>query len=57
MGAVFMGAGTYIGNAPNLLVKAIAEDQGVAMPGFFGYLAWAAAVLLPLFWLMTLIWF
>lgn len=56
-GAVFMGANTYIGNAPNLMVKAIAEDRGVAMPGFFGYMGWAIAVLLPLFGLMTLIWF
>ena len=57
MGAVFIGACTNIGNAPNLLVKAIAEERGAAMPGFFGYMAWAAAVLLPLFGLMTLIWF
>ena len=48
-GAVFMGALTYIGNAPNLMVKAIAEDQGVKMPGFFGYMMWSTAVLLPLF--------
>jgi len=56
-GAVFMGANTYIGNAPNLMVKAIAEDRGVRMPSFFGYMAWSAAVLLPLFGVMTLIWF
>ena len=56
-GAVFMGANTYIGNAPNLMVKAIAESRGVPMPGFFGYMAWSAAVLLPLFALMTPIWF
>lgn len=55
-GSVFMGALSYIGNAPNLMVKAIAEDRGIAMPGFFGYMAWSAAVLLPLFALMTLIW-
>jgi Na+/H+ antiporter NhaD/arsenite permease-like protein len=47
-GAVFMGAITYIGNAPNLMVKAIAEDRGVNMPGFFGYMAWSGALLLPL---------
>nr|WP_244220953.1 sodium:proton antiporter [Paraburkholderia aromaticivorans] len=48
-GAVFMGANTYIGNAPNFMVKAIAESRGVRMPGFFAYLGWSAAVLLPLF--------
>ena len=56
-GAVFMGAMTYIGNAPNLMVKAIAEDRKVKMPGFFGYLLWSGAVLIPLFIIMTLIWF
>ncbi|MDR2154778.1 MAG: sodium:proton antiporter [Burkholderiaceae bacterium] len=48
-GAVFMGALTYIGNAPNLMIKAIAEDRGIKMPGFLGYLTWSGAVLLPLF--------
>lgn len=56
-GSVFMGANTYIGNAPNLMVKAIAEDRGVKMPGFFGYMAWSVGVLVPLFLVMTLIWF
>ena len=56
-GAVFMGANTYIGNAPNLMVKAIAQERGVKMPGFFGYMAWSAVVLLPLFVVVTLIWF
>jgi Na+/H+ antiporter NhaD/arsenite permease-like protein len=56
-GAVFMGANTYIGNAPNFMVKAIAEERGVAMPSFFGYTAWAAAILLPLFVLMTFLFF
>jgi Na+/H+ antiporter NhaD/arsenite permease-like protein len=56
-GAVFMGANTYIGNAPNLMVKAIAEDRGVRMPSFFGYMAWSGAVLVPLFIIMTFIWF
>ena len=55
-GAVFMGANTYIGNAPNFMVKAIAEERGVRMPSFFGYMAWSGAVLLPLFVLLTLIW-
>ena len=56
-GAVFMGANTYIGNAPNLMVKAIAEDRGVKMPSFFGYMAWSCGILVPLFLIMTLIWF
>lgn len=56
-GAVFMGANTYIGNAPNFMVKAIAEERGIAMPSFFGYMAWAGAVLIPLFVLMTFIFF
>ena len=56
-GAVFMGANTYIGNAPNLMVKAIAEDRGIKMPSFFGYMAWSCAVLVPLFILVSLIWF
>ncbi len=56
-GAVFMGANTYIGNAPNLMVKAIAEDRGVKMPSFFGYMAWSGAFLIPLFIAMTFIWF
>ena len=56
-GAVFMGANSYIGNAPNLMVKAVAEDRGVKMPSFFGYMAWSGAVLIPLFIIMTFIWF
>jgi len=56
-GAVFMGANTYIGNAPNLMVKAIAEERGVKMPSFFGYMLWSGGVLMPLFILMTFIWF
>lgn len=48
MGSVFMGAMTYIGNAPNFMVKAIAEQRGVKMPSFFGYMGWSCAVLLPL---------
>ncbi|MBE7369087.1 sodium:proton antiporter [Ramlibacter pallidus] len=56
-GAVFMGANTYIGNAPNLMVKSIAEDRGVKMPSFFGYMAWSGAILVPLFIAMTFIWF
>ena len=56
-GAVFMGANTYIGNAPNMMVKAIAEDRGVRMPSFFGYMVWSGCVLIPLFIVMTFIWF
>jgi len=56
-GSVFMGANTYIGNAPNFMVKAIAEDRGIRMPSFFGYMAWSGAVLIPLFIIMTFIWF
>jgi Na+/H+ antiporter NhaD/arsenite permease-like protein len=53
VGAVFMGANTYIGNAPNLMVKAIAEEAGVGMPSFFGYLLrWSVPILLPLFLLI-----
>ncbi len=55
-GAVFMGANTYIGNAPNLMVKAIAEDRGVKMPSFFGYMAWSFGILVPLFGVVTWIW-
>ena len=56
-GAVFMGALSYIGNAPNFMVKAIAEDRGIRMPSFFGYMAWSCVVLLPLFALLTLLFF
>ncbi len=56
-GAVFMGANSYIGNAPNLMVKAIAEDRGVKMPSFFGYMAWSGAILVPLFVAVTFIFF
>ncbi len=56
-GAVFMGALTYIGNAPNLMVKHIAEDRGVKMPSFFGYTGWALCILVPVFLLDTLIFF
>jgi Na+/H+ antiporter NhaD/arsenite permease-like protein len=53
MGAVYMGALTYIGNAPNLMVYAIAEERGVRMPSFFGYLFWATLILLPGLLLLT----
>jgi Na+/H+ antiporter NhaD/arsenite permease-like protein len=56
-GAVFMGANTYIGNAPNLMVKAIAESRGVRMPSFFGYMAWSGLILIPLFAVSTFLFF
>jgi Na+/H+ antiporter NhaD/arsenite permease-like protein len=56
-GSVFMGANSYIGNAPNMMVKAIAEERGIKMPSFFGYIGWSCAILVPLFALMTLIFF
>jgi Na+/H+ antiporter NhaD/arsenite permease-like protein len=56
-GAVFMGANTYIGNAPNFMVKAIAEERGIRMPGFFGYMLWSGAILLPIFVAMTFVFF
>ncbi|OJW50365.1 MAG: sodium:proton antiporter [Alphaproteobacteria bacterium 41-28] len=54
LGAVFMGALTYIGNAPNFIVKAIAESHKIRMPSFFGYLGWSMGILLPLFILLSL---
>jgi Na+/H+ antiporter NhaD/arsenite permease-like protein len=56
-GSVFMGANSYIGNAPNMMVKAVAEERGVKMPGFFGYMAWSFGILIPLFLVMTFVWF
>ena len=56
-GAVFMGANTYIGNAPNFMVKAVVEEAGIRMPSFFGYMGWSCAILLPLFVLLTFIFF
>jgi Na+/H+ antiporter NhaD/arsenite permease-like protein len=56
-GAVFMGANTYIGNGPNFMVKAIAEEMRYKMPTFFGYKAYAAAILLPLFAIVTWVFF
>jgi Na+/H+ antiporter NhaD/arsenite permease-like protein len=57
-GAVFWGAVTYIGNAPNFMVKSIAEDRGIPMPSFFGYLfKYSLPILFPLFVLLSLIFF
>ncbi|MCC6418834.1 MAG: sodium:proton antiporter [Gemmataceae bacterium] len=55
LGSVFMGANTYIGNGPNFMVKSIAEQAGVRMPSFFGYMLYSGAILLPLFVLVTFI--
>ena len=54
-GAVFMGANTYIGNAPNFMVYAIATERGVKMPSFFGYMVWSIMVLLPVFIVLSLV--
>jgi Na+/H+ antiporter NhaD/arsenite permease-like protein len=56
-GAVFMGANTYIGNAPNFMVKSIASARGVPMPSFFGYMAWSGVFLLPVFVVLTFLFF
>jgi Na+/H+ antiporter NhaD/arsenite permease-like protein len=56
-GAVFMGANTYIGNGPNFMVRAIAEERGIKMPSFGGYMLYSGAVLLPVFGIVTLVFF
>jgi Na+/H+ antiporter NhaD/arsenite permease-like protein len=56
-GAVFMGANTYIGNGPNFMVKAIAEENGVKMPSFFGYMAYSVGILIPIFIVVTIVFF
>lgn len=57
VGSVFMGANSYIGNGPNFMVKAIAEQSGIKMPSFFGYMAYSVGILIPLFVVVTLIFF
>jgi Na+/H+ antiporter NhaD/arsenite permease-like protein len=57
LGAVFMGANSYIGNAPNFMVRSIAESRGVRMPSFGGYLAYSGAILIPVFVVVTWIFF
>lgn len=57
MGAVFMGAMTYIGNGPNFMIKSVAEESGIEMPSFFGYMFWSIIALVPIFILNTLIFF
>jgi Na+/H+ antiporter NhaD/arsenite permease-like protein len=56
-GAVFMGANTYIGNAPNFMVRSICEERGVKMPSFFGYMIWSFGILTPIFILVTWLFF
>ena len=57
-GAVFMGANTYIGNAPNFMVKSIAQERGIDMPSFFGYMIkYSIPILLPLYFLVSWIFF
>ena len=57
-GAVFMGSVTYIGNAPNFMVKAIAEEAGIPMPSFFGYMGkWSLPILMPIFVIVTFVFF
>ncbi len=53
LGSVFMGANTYIGNGPNFMVKAIAEENKIKMPSFFGYMKYSVAILIPLFVIVT----
>ncbi len=52
-GAVFFGANTYIGNAPNFMVRSIAEENKIKMPSFFGYMIWSVGILVPLFLVVT----
>lgn len=56
-GAVFMGANTYIGNAPNMMVKSISDENGICMPSFFGYFLWAVRILVPVFLIDTVLFF
>jgi Na+/H+ antiporter NhaD/arsenite permease-like protein len=56
-GAVFMGANTYIGNGPNFMVRSIAQERGIKMPSFLGYMGYSGAVLLPVFAIITLVFF
>jgi Na+/H+ antiporter NhaD/arsenite permease-like protein len=57
LGSVFMGANTYIGNGPNFMVKTVAEERGVRMPSFFGYMLYSIGILIPLFLLATVVFF
>ena len=55
MGAVFMGAITYIGNAPNFMVRSIAEENNISMPSFFGYILWSIIILIPIYTVISII--
>ena len=55
MGAVFMGAVTYIGNAPNFMTVAIVHERGIKMPSFFGYMLWSVGILFPVFFIVDMI--
>ena len=55
MGSVFMGAVSYIGNAPNFMTVAICNERGVKMPSFFGYMLWSVGILFPVFFLMDMV--
>ena len=57
LGAVFMGANSYIGNGPNFMVRSIAESRGVKMPSFGGYMLYSGAILIPVFVLVTFVFF
>jgi Na+/H+ antiporter NhaD/arsenite permease-like protein len=57
LGAVFMGANTYIGNGPNFMVRSIAEQESIRMPSFFGYMLWSIGILLPVFLVVDLVFF
>ena len=57
MGAVYMGALTYIGNAPNFMVKSISEENKINMPSFFGYMIWSIIILIPIFIVTSFIFF
>ena len=56
-GAVFMGAMTYIGNAPNFMIQSIAEENNIKMPSFFGYMLWSVVILIPIFMIISVILF
>jgi Na+/H+ antiporter NhaD/arsenite permease-like protein len=56
-GAVFYGSNTYIGNAPNFMVRSIAEENHIIMPSFVGYMLWSVGILCPLFLIVTFIFF
>ncbi|HWG04035.1 MAG TPA: sodium:proton antiporter, partial [Beijerinckiaceae bacterium] len=57
LGASCMGAMTYIGNAPNFMIYAISRRSGVKMPGFFGFIVWSGAILVPILGILTLVFF